>query len=227
MQAIFDLMKSRLAQPDMAFFQHYRDDFFIHDCRELVEWGSPNASYLWFVRESGSDLTRLQTCPKHAERGEALLDLHDWSKGKLFHARPSSSGRSSATLSEVTLLQARELIEAPSAYERKGGVVTHAKAGMRSELTRLRIVWDRGYAAMPKAHVKCELSSANITLDHVTAIRLLALAEVVEETQSLFTGAQSINVNGESITDITARLRMVADARTQYASGRRAQEVAA
>lgn len=197
MQSIFNIMKARLEEPDMAFFTHFRDDFFVHDHRELVLWGSEQASYLWFVRESGSDIVRLRTCSKHVERGQALLDLHDWKRGKLFHLRGSSVGSGRPSLVEVDPARARSLLEGQPAYQRSAGIVTHAHAGMRSQIARMRIVWERGWASAPKAQVKCEMPLP--TLDHVTAIRLLAMAEVVEESGSLFTPIQSIVINGEDI----------------------------
>jgi len=208
MQSIFNLMKARLDDPDMAFFTHYRDDFFVHDHRELVQWGAEHASYLWFVRESGSDIIRLGVCSKHVERGQALLDMHDWSRGKLFHLCGGAAAR--ANLVEVDTAKARGLLEQPPAYQRSAGIVTHRQDGMRSEVARMRIVWDRGWTSAPKAEVKCDMPLP--TLDHVTAIRLLAMAEVVEESGSLFTPIQSLVVNGEDITDLVARLRMGAPA---------------
>jgi len=204
MQAIFDLMKARLEAPDMAFFTHYRDDFFVHDRRELVQWGAEGASYVWFVRESGSDIIRLRVCPKHVERGQALLDLHDWRRGKLFHLI-SGGGTVRPSITEVGVEKARTLLEQPSDYQRSGGIVTHVRHGMRSEIARLRIVWERGWASAPKASVKCDLSAS--TLPHVTALRLLAMAAVVEDSGSLFTPIQNIAINGEDITDLVARLR--------------------
>lgn len=195
MQAIYNAMLSLLALPEMAFFTHYRDDFFVHDQRELINWGAPGSDYLWIVRSSGTHLSRLGIHPSCDKYMEAALDSVSRSDPAARVFRVSGRG-----IRELTFDAAKQLLaHTPHLYALKDHQVLFGAGIDAVRLATISIQRTTGENLSYRWSVDFT-SDRELGLNHLVAMRELALASVVKASGSLLVSPWRVTVNGTEIT---------------------------
>jgi hypothetical protein len=191
---VFEAMQRLVDSPELDYFQSYRDDFFVHDRREIIEWGSPTARYLWTVRASGTDLTRLGVHPACHNWAEAVFDMLDRERTPAKHFVIVSADASGvASVREISRSKARSELAKPCAYEVDGLQVkrhgqTVALCFVKSEVR---------FNEMTKLHVAFDTQKQG-EID-LGALRLLAQHVVCKAAGSLLVGPASITIDGVDI----------------------------
>lgn len=195
MQAIYNAMLALLALPEMAFFTNYRDDFLVHDRRELINWGAPGADYLWIVRSNGTHLSRLGIHPSCDKYMEAALDSVSRSDPAARVFRVSSRG-----IRELTFDAAKQLLaHTPHLYTLKDHQVLFGAGIDAVHLATLALqrTTDENLGYLWSVEVT---SDRDLGLNHLVALRELALASVVKASGSLLVSPWRVTINGVEIT---------------------------
>lgn len=222
---LFEAMAALLQLPQLAFFKHYRNDFFEHDRRELVDWGAPGARYLWVVRASGSHIVRLGVHPKHHEYGIAVIE-------QLRHARGAEARIfevSSHTIAEIDSGSALRLLAAgPFEFQVRGSsIVRRSRGGVERSIASLRIDLESRYADLPLRHVRITAAD-KLTAEEIGALRIISQCEVMLQAHSLFAAPASILIDGADISDAMQAVRVAAPVETEvkvkWLSGPKAYE---
>lgn len=194
MLEIFNMMERRLAQPDCAFFTHYREDFFVHDRKQLVEFGGRGADYLWIVRSAGTHLIQLGVSVKASDWGFAALEAE--SVGKVFHVTTSA-------LREVSHEKARELLARMDYTTQEGECSAHVSYGGET-LAMLEVQTVRPWAEVPRHSVHIKSTGAAIRSSlHLSALRRIAQG-IVEKKFNLFAPIDAITVDGTCVLQALA-----------------------
>jgi hypothetical protein len=214
MNRVYSAMQDLVNSPALAFFTHYRKDFDVHDRREICDWGSPSAEWIWAVRESGTYLVRLGVSRRQDEFLIAVLNQQAREpaperSAKLFHVRGSGQVR------PIEVERARDLLLQPRQYELIDQMVFRSgERGQRVPIARGRLIWERGFAREPEATVTFEATpeyqpTPKQRWDDLAVLRFHASDMVVDDTGSLLSGYRHLLVDGKPFTDLflTARQR--------------------
>jgi hypothetical protein len=194
---VFQSMEMLLAQPRMAYFGSFREDFFVHDRRELVDWGGPSAHYIWVVRSSGTHLIRIGVHPRHTEHGIAALRNLEGERSELSRTFIVSTD---AVKEIPKALALSMLAETRPQYEVNEGWVSFSCRGTRRGIAQLRIEREVLLADIPRYHVWFS-SRTWLGTDQIGALRLIARGEVLREARSLFASAASIHIDELDVVD--------------------------
>jgi hypothetical protein len=186
MRETFLMLERRLAQPDLAFYKHYREDFTCTDRYVLENYGSPEAEYLWVVRESGTHLVRLGVHERSSEWGYAALNLGGTQRA--FHVTATN-------VAEVGPARARALL-GKLRYAVHEGVVS--RDGVPFALIALST--DGGDSAIAQRVTVRLQSLCELTREQLTALYEIAIREV-SRVFSLFTAIREITLDGRPIDD--------------------------
>lgn len=227
MQRVFDAMQSLVDSPLLAFFQGYKSDFDEHDRREICDWGSTSAEWIWAVRESGTHLVQLGISDRQDEYLHALLkhlasDLKaEPARAKLFHVNGTGQVRE-AGAEDIARLVAR-----PRRYSLQSNLLTrHLADGSLVPIARSRLIWERGFARSPKATVAFDTvagyqPTAMQRWNDIAVMRVLAGDLVVEDAGSLLTGFSKLLLDGQNYEDLylTARQRATQQAEDEHHYG--------
>lgn len=213
MQRVFNAMQCLVHSPVLAFFQRYRNDFDEHDRREICDWGSPAAEWIWVVREHGTHLVQLGISDRQDEYLRAVLkhvasDVKaDPARAKLFHV--SGTGQ----VLEVGVEAISQLVARPVRYSLLANVLArHCADGSAVPIARSRLIWERGFARQPQAVVAFDTvpgyqPTAMQRWNDIAVMRVLAIDIVVDDTGSLLTGVSKLLLDGQNYEDLflTAR----------------------
>lgn len=191
-ERVFDAMRRIIEAPDSRL-ENYRQDFFKFD-RAYLERSCAVGMYGWIVRQNGTHLVHVGHHPKMHEELEAALEMTSSLDCYLV-----DSQRASVTPVSTTQLRARM---ATLQY-----TVTNANV-YRGE-TRIASIdvgltpWRHGES--PKGVVRLESAGAPLSLVDRVALAQIAESEVVLKSHSLFTGTQTITLDGEDLRDVIAQ----------------------
>jgi hypothetical protein len=207
MNRVYTAMQELVNSPALAFFTAYKKDFDVHDRREICDWGSPSAEWIWAVRESGTHLVRLGVSRRQDEFLIAVLNQQDRESGegqthKLFHVRGSGQ------VKQVDVERARDLLLQPRQFELIDQVVfRNSERGQRVPLARGRLIWERGFARAPEATVAFDTApeyqpTLRQRWEDLAVLRFYASDMVVDDTGSLLSGYRHLLVDGKPFTDL-------------------------
>jgi hypothetical protein len=199
MEATFQAMAELLGRPEMSYFASYRDDFFVHDRREVVDFGAPGCRYLWAVRESGTHLTRLGIHPRHDQWMAAVLEQfeHDEAMADKRGTRPRTRFFlvAGTKIKEQTAPAARALLAVPHEYFVSGcAVCTRGDTGPQT-LASFHLKWEGGWDRESQATLQFQ-TARPLSVDAVTALRLIGQCIVCEDAGSLLAKIKSITIDG-------------------------------
>ena len=169
--------------------QSHREDFEVHDYRELAQWGAPGARYLWVARPHGSDIALLDVHPRVTERCRAIL------------AATGDPGRIIAFL--VTEDGTREVDHAGAGQLLEQGRFTIQGSGIACDgapIATFRVIQSLGWGKQPSARVHFKAQRVLTTFD-VVALRQLANALVNEELDQ-FAKIDAITVDGRDLSAV-------------------------
>lgn len=189
---VFDAMRRVIEAPNSRL-EHYRDDFYKHD-RAYLERSCALGMYGWIVRQSGTHLVHLGRHPKMHEELEAALDMTSSLDCYLVDTKRAC----------VTPVCAEQLREQMTRLQYS---VTNANV-YRGE-TRIASIdvgltpWSHGES--PKGVVCFGSAGVPFSLDDRVALVQIAECEVVLKSHSLFTGTQSITLDGADLRDMIAQ----------------------
>jgi hypothetical protein len=195
-------MAALLDQPALQFFTSYRDDFSVHDRRELTEFGAPGNTYLWVVGESGTHLTRLGIHTKHDEWMRAVLEQVEREKNASYKVYFVSM----ANITEIDVPHARQLLAREHDYSVTYASIMRKTFGDSKLVADYRLTWDGGWAKEREATVRFDAPEV-LGAEDVTALRILANNIVVIDARSLFAKLKSIQINGLDISVYLAGVR--------------------
>lgn len=223
MEATFQAMADFLTRPDMSYFSSYRNDFFIHDRREVVEFGAPGARYLWAVRESGTNLTRLGVHPRHDAWMAAVLEQfeQDETSAKAGSTRPRTRFFlvSGTKIKEQTAQAARALLAAAHDYIVSGcAVCVRGDAGPQT-LASFHLKWEGGWDCERQATLQFQ-SAQPLSLEAVTALRLIGQCIVCEDAGSLLAKIKCLTIDGIPLEEFLESTRLRLQARQQVQASR-------
>jgi hypothetical protein len=186
---IFDAMRAIVEQPD-ARLRHYTVDFYEHD-RAYLQRTYATGMYGWVIRESGTHLVQLGRHPRMNEELDAALHTGPSRDCYLIDAR-------NATVKAVTEGKLREemarfnYITGPQTVEKNGRTIATMDVSMTP--------WT--HAKPPQGIVR--FGSLDVPLSHedLVALGQIGPSEVIRVSHSLFTGTQSIELDGANLFDL-------------------------
>lgn len=188
-ERVFEAMRKIVYAPD-ARIQHYRQDFDKYD-RDYLERTRALGTYGWVVRESGTHLVQLGVHPKMNEELDAALWVGPSRDCYLIDAR-------AGTVSPVNEARLREemaqftYVTASGVVSKMGRAIARIDVGMTS--------W--AFASPPKGVVAYESVGVPIGLQDLIALSQIGASEVIRKSQSLFTGIESIKLDGADIFEM-------------------------
>lgn len=192
-ERVFDAMRRVIEAPNSRL-EHYQKDFYTFD-RAYLERTCAGGMYGWIVRQSGTHLVQLGRHPKMHEELEAVLEATTSLDCYFVDTRRAS-------VTPVSTAQLRE------ALSRLQYTVTNANV-YRGE-TRIASIdvgltpWSHGEP--PRGIVRYRSAGGEpLSLDDRVALVQIAECEVVRKSHSLFTGTQTVTLDGEDLRDTVAQ----------------------
>lgn len=198
MQALYDKMSELVASPALAFFTSNTDDFLVHDRREIVEWGTPQAQWLWVVHSSGTSLTRLHVCPLEREWAEASLN-RGYSPQKFFHLTVDGPR-------EILRAQALALLAKPFTYELAGHELW-SMVNVPTHIATASLAPSNDDAPGSRSFDVSFTTHRTPSQEDICVMRLASIRLAVKSTQSLFTRVGGILIDGVPLVDALEHAR--------------------
>jgi hypothetical protein len=188
-ERVFEAMRRVIEGPD-ARLKHYKADFFEHD-RAYLQRTYATGLYGWVIRESGTHLVQLGRHPRMNEELDAALKTGPSRDCYLIDAR-------TATVRPVSEVKLREEMSRLTYVAGKHCV---GKSGRTIALMDVTMTsWSHGKS--PQGIVR--FTSVDVPLSHedLVALAQIGPSEVIRASHSLFTGTQSIELDGGNLFDL-------------------------
>jgi hypothetical protein len=188
-ERIFEAMRNWVEQPDSRL-QHYKQDFYKHD-RAYLQRTYVTGTYGWIVRESGTHLVQLERHPRMNEELDAalhlgpkcdcyLIDAHS------FHVRPISVQELREHMSRYVY------VSRPNSVAKNGCTIALMEVSMASS----------SHGKPPQGVVQFRSVGALLSHADLVALAQIGACEVIQISHSLFTGTQSIQLDGSNLFDL-------------------------
>ena len=198
MQALYDKMCELVASPTLAFFTSNKQDFTVHDRRSIVDWGTPQAEWLWIVRPLGTSLTRLKVCPLEREWAEASMS-QGYATQKFFHLTVDGPR-------EIQRSQALALIAKPFTYELSGSDLWSVSADPQ-HVAAATVKTDPDSTPGDRTYIVSFATKRAASADEISVMRLAGIRLAAKSAQSLFTRVSQVLVNGVPIEEAFRQAR--------------------
>lgn len=201
MKSIFDALERLLQRPDMeGMLVAFKQDFDVTDREALCQYGSPGAEYIWSVRPAGTELHRLYVDPSVDEW--ALAGLNSQRGQRYFHVGLSFVREISPAQVKLLLIRKDYAI---------GYTATNTQVSYKGcVIADLWIKPEKQHYQQPKIDIEVA-SKLPLSLDHATALRLIAIAEKSRQC-SMWSPINSLTLDGLTFDDAIRELRIRADA---------------
>jgi len=191
----FTAMERLLAQPELAFFTNYRDDFFERDRAQLLNWGAPEMRFLWIVRENGTHLVPVGVC--------AAADAHALAALDYFLANPQGQTKAfwvqGASVRGVALEAASmEIRRSQPMFEVQGPMVLQRMSDGPMHIAALNVIQANSVAG-PDVVITARSGLGTLQL---SALALIATMEAGRAAGSLLVTPRQITVNGQPIAQL-------------------------
>lgn len=185
---IFDAMRQIVEAPGYPLLTSYKDDFYKHDHRCLLEgWGAKSRA-IWVVTPNGTHFTFIGQHVRQLESVDAFVHC-GYSQIEIYLLRPSGIKRitRSEALTEAKIfdftLNKNEVIDAHGGSIAKMSIHTIGPLSRRTN-----VHFDPGIAYTG-------------SLSQLVALRNIAIEGSIHELQTLFTAVERITVGDSLLTD--------------------------
>lgn len=189
MKVMIDAMRNALAEEkNSGMLVAYKGDFWVHDCSEIDGYATPLSEFLWFVRPTGTWLSRLYVHQTEHDRVDAAMSVHEThQEWPMFHV--TAMGCKLVHVSQIRRLTRR------MDYKVLGDAVLHLGSAIAClEMNRTTEV--------PGAPVDVLFrSSGELSLEQISALRTIGFGEVVKR-YGCFCGVNSMVLDGRRLFDV-------------------------
>ena len=185
-RTMFDAMKAIVVAPECRL-KFYRQDFFKYDRARLAATHG-TGQFIWIIRESGTHFLTIGVHARNYIEIDAVLSIGD--ACDIYLVEPAR-----ASLHRIDADKARELGKQLEYTVINGTVFkqTRAIAHMRVSFTP----WSDG--KQPQGIVNMTRTDAYLSKADLIALVQIAGNEVIERSQSLFTGMQTCTLDGSDM----------------------------
>lgn len=192
---ILGAMRAILEAPGYPLLKGYKDDFYVHDTRQIRDSWTDAVQLLWIVREYGTHLAHIGVHSKLNEYASAALStaVSSGSPYEIYHL--STKGVRNLTLEEARV---RLLV---LNFVTDGRRVTDAAGQVVATFNIERIQTLNGQTG------KVRFTTAGdclLTPELVAALNQIAMAEMVKAWGSWFCTVQDVQIDGHSAADLIA-----------------------
>ena len=178
----------KLVEGPGSRLQHYQQDFYRHDRNYLVATHA-TGSYLWTVRETGTELRRIGVTEKDHEWMRAAMSISDNFDVYLVDADRKS-------IRAVSKQQATDLMKTTD-YTVRGDAIRKGERVLAQILVESQNVQGEAYS-----DVKLDtLDGPPLGEADLVALSLIAQGEVVKRNRSLFAKIRTTLLNGEPLNE--------------------------
>ncbi|MDZ4123650.1 MAG: hypothetical protein U1E02_05660 [Hydrogenophaga sp.] len=191
---LFERMREVVEAPGYHLLRHYKQDFYKYDRQQLVDSFTPDMSYLWVVREMGTHLFPLYIDPRITNEAHAALSLQS-SAQDIFIVGPNG-------LKKIELQRALDELKH---YDYKVGLQGVFKMGRLLAEIDVKVVWTDS-RQKGEVEYRSELPIVALTPRDRIALQRIALGQVINKSQSLFTPCTEVTYNGISLLQETQAL---------------------
>ena len=188
---LFERMREVVEAPGYQLLQHYKQDFYKYDRQHLVESFTPDMTYLWVVREMGTHLFPLYIDPRITNEAHAALSMQS-SAQDIFIVGPKG-------LKKIELQRALDELKH---YDYKVVLQGVFKMGRLLAQIDVRVVWEQS-RQKGECEYRSELPIASLTPRDRVALQRIALGQVINKSDSLFTPCKVMTFNGISLVPDT------------------------
>ena len=192
-QSIFNAMRAVVEAPGYRLLKGYKNDFYVHDAKQLQDGWAVGAQYLWIVREHGTHLAQIGAHAKINEYASAALStaMSSGSEYEIYHL--SAKG-----VKQITHEEARIRLLALE-YVTHGESVKDASGKTVATFTVDRVWMERTQTGSVSF---CTSPEVQKTKAFLVSLNQIAMAEMVKAWGSWFCTVQSVNVDGRDIAQL-------------------------
>jgi hypothetical protein len=195
---LFAKMTAIVEQPGYPLLTSYKNDLYAFDKAMIMLEASPDARFLWTVRENGTHLYRIGVHGKSNEGAEAAIraGMTSTALGCELYLIEGDS------LQQVTDYQARYAMRRMD-FTISGSNVRDAKGQILAsiDIDTFRKPGDGNNYAKVDFQLNSNRPVAELKYAVVSALRTIAIDESVSRCQSLFVRVESITLDGKDLSD--------------------------
>lgn len=187
-EKIYALMLREIVKND-AVLKFYKRDFYTFDLNHLQDTGA-SGEYLWLVRESGTHLVTLGVHNRLNEGFRYAVEMRESTPRELFLINAER-----ATILPITEAYAFELL-GKLEYQISGSTVMKGNDPIAD--FEVKTSWSANQQLGGSVRY-FPVANANLSLHDLTAMRQIAIEEVVVKASSLFTKTKEILVSQDGV----------------------------
>ena len=192
-QAIFNAMRAVVEAPGYHLLQSYKNDFYMHDAKQIHDGFAVGVQYIWVVRENGTHLAQIGVHEKLNEHASAALSVALTSGGahEIYHLSAKGVRKVSHDEARSRLLSLEYLTD--------GQRVMDASGKTLATFTLERVAMERAQTGTVHFTVAANVQKSPAFLK---ALSQIALGEMVKSWASWFCFVQSVSIDGSDIATL-------------------------
>lgn len=184
---LFERMREVVEAPGYPLLQHYKQDFYKYDRQQLLDTFTPDMTYLWVVREMGTHLYPLYIDPRITNEAHAALSIQS-SGQDLYLVGPKG----------LKQIERQRALDELKHYDYKVGLQGVFKMGRLLAEIDVRVVWQNS-RLKGEVEYRSEVPIVSLTQRDRVALQRIALGQVINKSDSLFTPCKVMTFNGISL----------------------------